>query len=221
VYTDDELERVAAICAARGLYLVADEVYREFTYDGRRHRSALTLRGLEDRVVVADSLSKRVSFCGARVGWIASRNRELLDAVLRFGQARLCPPTLDQYVAAGLDQVPPSYIESVIAEYARRRDLVHAALAAMPGVTVRRPEGAFYVCPRLPIDDAQRFAEYLLREVDVNGETVLVAPADGFYATPGLGRDEVRIAYVIDTDRLARAMEILRTALARYPGRVR
>lgn len=219
VYDDEELERVAAICRERGLYLVADEVYREFTYDGRRHRSALTLEGLARQVVVVDSLSKRVSLCGARVGWIVSRNAELLDAALRFGQARLCPPTLGQWVGAGLHDVPPDYVRGVIAEYERRRDLVYGRLAEMRGVTVRRPEGAFYVCPRLPVDDAQRFCEWLLTDFDHEGETLVLAPADGFYATPGLGRDEARIAYVLEERALERAMTALAVALERYPGR--
>jgi len=218
VYDDAELAMVADVCRDRGLYLVSDEVYREFTYDGRSHRSALTLPALDDHVVVTDSLSKRVSLCGARVGWIATRNRSLLGAVLKFGQARLCPPTLGQHVGLGLDLVPASYFAGVIAEYQRRRDLVLDALDRMPGVEVRRPEGAFYVCPRLPIDDAERFCLFLLQEFAVDGETVVLAPAEGFYATPGLGRREVRIAYVLETAALARAMLILERALAAYPN---
>ena len=220
VYSDAELEMLGEICRARQLFLVADEVYREFTYDGLAHRSALTLEGLEQQVVVTDSLSKRVSMCGARVGWIVSRNRELLRNILKFGQARLCPPTLGQYLAAAMNDVPESYMANVIAEYQRRRDLVYGALARTAGVTVRRPEGAFYLCPRLPVDDAQKFAEFLLREHSVDGETVMVAPADGFYATPGLGRDEARIAYVLNERDLARAMDCFVSGLEAYPGRV-
>ncbi len=219
VYDDAELERVAEVCRERGLFLVSDEVYREFTYDGRTHRSALTLPGLDELVVVTDSLSKRVSLCGARVGWIATRNRSLLAAVLKFGQARLCPPTLGQHVGLGLDAVPASYLAGVIAEYQRRRDLVLEALGRMRGVEVRRPEGAFYVCPRLPVDDAERFCLFLLQEFAVEDETVLLAPAEGFYATPGLGRREARIAYVLGSEPLTRAMRILERALAVYPGR--
>jgi aspartate aminotransferase len=220
VYTDAELELLAAVCRERGLYLVADEVYREFVYDRRTTRSALTLPGLDQQVIVCDSVSKRYSLCGARVGNIVSRNRGFMDAVLRFGQARLCPPTLGQYACAALTQVPPGYIAGVIAEYQRRRDVVVDALSAVPGVVVRRPEGAFYVCARLPVDDANAFAEFLLRDFQLHGETVMVAPADGFYATPGLGRDEVRIAYVLEEPKLRRAMEIFSAALAAYPGRV-
>jgi len=219
VYTDEELERVADICRARGLFLVSDEVYREFTYDGRSHRSALTLGGLDDQVILTDSLSKRVSLCGARVGWIVSRNRELMQSVLKFGQARLCPPTLGQHLGLALNDVPASYVQGVIAEYQRRRDVVFEALSAVPGVALRRPEGAFYVCAGLPVDDAQAFAEFLLADFDVDGETVMVAPADGFYATPGLGRSEVRIAYVLEEAKLRRAMRVLSRALEAYPGR--
>jgi len=220
VYSDEELELVGDICRTHGLFLVSDEVYREFTYDGLKHRSALTLPGLDEQVILTDSLSKRVSLCGARVGWIVSRNRNLLQNVLKFGQARLCPPTLGQHVGIALNDVPESYMHDVIAEYQRRRDVVYEALVGMPGVTVRRPEGAFYMCPQLPIDDAQRFSEFLLSEFDVDGETVMVAPADGFYATPGLGQDEVRIAYVLEERSLARAMNIIAGALQAYPGRL-
>ena len=220
VYTDAEVDLLAAICRERGLYLIADEVYREFTYDGRRHRSVLTLPGLDDRAVVVDSVSKRYSLCGARVGNIATRNRALLDAVLRFGQARLCPPTVGQFACTALTEVPADYLPGVIAEYQRRRDLVYDALSRMPGVLLRKPEGAFYVCVKLPVDDGNGFAEFLLRDFALEGETVAVAPADGFYATPGLGRDEVRLAYVLEESKLARAMRCFAAALAAYPGRV-
>jgi aspartate aminotransferase len=219
VYTDAEIEMLADVCRERGLYLIADEVYREFVYDGRRHRSVLTLPGMEQQVIVVDSVSKRYSLCGVRVGNIVSRNKPFMDAILRFGQARLCPPTLGQWACTALTEVPASYIEGVISEYQKRRDLVHEALVSMPGVMVRKPEGAFYMCARLPLDDANRFAEFLLKDFSLEGETVMLAPADGFYATPGLGRDEVRIAYVLEQAKLHRAMKILASALAAYPGR--
>jgi aspartate aminotransferase len=216
VYDDTEMATLAAICRERALYLIADEVYREFVYDGATHHSALTLPGLDDQVIVVDSVSKRYSLCGARIGNIVSRNRELMAAILRFGQARLCPPTIGQFACTALTEVPPSYMAGVVAEYQRRRDVVVDALASIPGVVVRRPEGAFYVCARLPIDDANAFAEFLIRDFDVSGETVMIAPADGFYATPGLGRDEVRIAYVLEESKLMRAMEILKAAIGAY-----
>jgi aspartate aminotransferase len=174
---------------------------------------------MQDRVIVTDSLSKRVSLCGARVGWIATHDRDVLQAVLKFGQARLCPPTLGQHIGVALADVPQSYVDEVIGEYERRRNLVFTELSQMPGVVVRRPEGAFYMCPRLPVDDAQSFCEFLLRDFSVDGETVMLAPADGFYATPGLGRDEARIAYVLREEDLARAMRIIGEALEAYPGR--
>jgi aspartate aminotransferase len=220
VYTDDEIDLLAEICADRNLFLIADEVYREFTYDGRTHRSALTLDRLEEQVIVVDSLSKRVSLCGLRVGCVVSRNRDLMEALLRAGQARLCPPTLGQYLGCGLADVPPSYMRDVVAEYERRRDQIYRSLAGIEGITLRKPEGAFYVCPKLPIDDGQRFAEFLIRDFSVDGETVLVAPADGFYATPGLGKDEIRIAYVLGLDALSKAIDILAAALRAYPGRI-
>jgi aspartate aminotransferase len=220
VYTDAEIDMLAAVCRERGLVLVADEVYREFVYDGRKHRSALTLPGMEKHVVVVDSVSKRYSLCGARIGNIVSRDPEFMAAIMRFGQARLCPPSVEQYACTALTEVPAAYIAGVNAEYQKRRDMVHAALGAMPGVLVRKPEGAFYICARLPVDDASAFAEWLLRDFALEGETVMVAPADGFYATPGLGRDEVRIAYVLEVPVLERAMKCLAAALAAYPGRV-
>ena len=220
VYTDAEIDTLAAICRERDLYLVADEVYREFVYDGRTHRSVLTLDDPDHRVIVVDSLSKRYSLCGARVGNIVSRNRPFMDAVLRFGQARLCPPTMGQYACTALTEVPPTYMAGVIAEYQRRRDVVYGTLSGVPGLVVRKPEGAFYLCTRLPVDDANGFAEFLLRDFALDGETVMIAPLDGFYATPGLGRDEVRIAYVLEEAKLTRAMRVLTAALAAYPGRV-
>lgn len=218
VYRDDELEMLADLCRERGLYLIADEVYREFTYDGRKHRSILSLPDLEDLAIVVDSLSKRLSVCGIRVGSIVSRNRDLMRAVLRCGQARLCPPTLGQWAATAMRDVPPSYMVEVIEEYQHRRDLIYRALTSIEGVTLRKPEGAFYVCARLPVDDADRFAEFLLRDFDLDGETVMIAPANGFYATPGLGTDEARLAYVLNERDLQRAMDAFAAALDAYPG---
>jgi aspartate aminotransferase len=218
VYTEAELETLLAICRDRGLYLIADEVYREFTYDGKSSRSLLTFSGLEQQVIVVDSVSKRYSLCGARIGNIVSRNKPFMDAILRFGQARLCPPTVEQFACCALTEVPASYTRGVIAEYQKRRDVVFDALSTMPGVRVRKPEGAFYLCLGLPVDDANAFATFLLREFSLNGETVMVAPLDGFYATPGLGRDEVRLAYVLECDKLERSMRILAAARALAPA---
>lgn len=219
VYADEEIDRLAAICRDRGLFLVADEVYREFVYDGRAHRSMLTLEGLDQQVVVVDSVSKRYSLCGARIGNIVCRNRGFMDAVLRMGQARLCPPTLEQFACTALSDVKPSYTQGVIAEYQKRRDVVAAALAELPSVLARRPEGAFYACAKLPVRDANAFATFLLRDFQLDGETVMVAPLDGFYATPGLGHDEVRLAYVLEEAKLRRALRVLAAALQTYAQR--
>lgn len=219
VYTREELLRIAAFCREHDLFLVSDEVYREFVYDGRRATSALELEGYEDIVVVADSLSKRYSACGIRLGTLASRNAEVLDASLRMAQGRLCAPGLAQKVALGAAELEPDFFEGIVAEYQRRRDVLYEGLSALPGVFLRRPEGAFYLMPRLPIDDADRFAEWLLAEFHHEGATVMVAPAPGFYVTPGLGRDEVRMAYVLNTDDLRAAVSCLGEALQRYPGR--
>ena len=216
VYTDQELELLAAICRDRGLFLVADEVYREFTYDGKQSRSALTLDGLDQQVIVVDSVSKRYSMCGARIGNIVCRNKPFMDAILRFGQARLCPPTIEQFACSALTSVPASYTKAVLTEYQKRRDSVFAALSAIAGVRVRKPEGAFYVCTGLPVEDANDFAIFLLQDFSLKNETVMVAPLDGFYATPGLGRDEVRLAYVLEVPKLERAMKIIGEALIAY-----
>ncbi|MFO7638262.1 MAG: pyridoxal phosphate-dependent aminotransferase [bacterium] len=222
VLSPTEMSRLRALAIEHNLFLVADEVYREFIYDDAvRHQSALNLTGIEDRVVVCDSASKRYSACGARVGCIVSRNRELMATALKFGQARLCPPTVDQLAALAAISTPASYFEAVRAEYRARRDLLTRELCAMPGVFCQVPRGAFYTVARLPIDDAEEFATWLLRDFNLDGETVMLAPAAGFYATPGLGRDEVRIAYVLNTTELARAMTVLRRALEAYPGRSR
>jgi aspartate aminotransferase len=218
-YSSAEMNRVAEICRRHGLWLISDEVYREFVYDGTPGPSAWNLPGIEQSTVVVDSVSKRYSLCGVRVGNLLCRNRSFLDAVLRFGQARLCPPTLGQVACSALTKVPPEYVRGVIDEYRQRRDLVYDALVSVPGVVLRKPEGAFYFCAKIPVDDANRFVEFLLRDFQRNGETVMVAPADGFYVTPGLGRDEVRIAYVLETPKLQRAMSALVEALGVYPGR--
>ncbi|MBN2170892.1 MAG: pyridoxal phosphate-dependent aminotransferase [Candidatus Krumholzibacteriota bacterium] len=218
VYTRAEMERLAELARARDLFLLADEVYREFVYDGAEYTSVLHLPGLEERAVVLDSISKRYSACGARVGNIATRNEDLLEAALRFGQARLCPPTVDQLAGAAAYASPASYLEDVRVEYQQRRDILFAALKAIPGVTTFRPAGAFYTVARLPVADAERFAIWLLTDFRVDGRSVMVAPASGFYATPGRGLDEVRIAYVLKGEDLKEAVAILAAGLAAYPG---
>lgn len=220
VYTGAELEMLAGLCVEHGLYLIGDEAYREFIYeDDIEHTSVLNLAGIEDRAILVDSVSKRYSACGARVGCIVSRNSDLMAAVLKFGQARLCPPTVDQLAAMAAVEVPDSYFAEVRREYQRRRDLVCDAIAKIPGAVCRKPGGAFYVVPRLPIRDGEEFAIFMLEEFQLDDETVMVAPADGFYATPGKGRDEIRIAYVLNCDDLARAMKILAAGVEAYNRR--
>jgi aspartate aminotransferase len=213
VYTRDEMSMLEALAADRGLFLIADEVYREFVYDGVEHVSVLGLPAIRDRAVLVDSISKQYSACGARVGCIVSRNAELMATVLKFGQARLCPPTVDQIAATAAMSVPDEYFERVRSEYVKRRDLTCDALASIPGVICQKPQGAFYTVAKLPVEDAEQFAVFLLDGFDLAGETVMVAPAAGFYATPGAGRDEVRIAYVLNTADLEKAMRAFAAGL--------
>ena len=216
VYTREELLRVAEFCREKNLFLVSDEVYREFVYDGGEAASALSLPGFEDRVVVVDSLSKRYSACGIRLGALLTRNRDFHDACLRMAQGRLSPPGIAQAIAVGLTEIGPEYTRAVVAEYQKRRDILFEGLSRIPGVFLRKPEGAFYFVARLPIDDADEFARWLLAEFSHAGATVMVAPAPGFYATPGLGRNEVRIAYVLNADDLRKAVEVLERAIEAY-----
>jgi len=216
VYSPEELEEVAGFCRDRGLFLIADEVYREFVYDGRRTVSALALEGAEDAVVVVDSLSKRYSACGLRLGCLVTRNPEIHRACLRMAQGRLSPPGLAQFVAVGAQDLGPEYMGEVVSEYERRRDVLYAGLRQLPGVFLTQPEGAFYFVARLPIADGDHFASWLLSDFHLRGATVMVAPARGFYATPGLGADQVRIAYVLKSEDLRAAVEILAAALETY-----
>ncbi|HEV8231542.1 MAG TPA: pyridoxal phosphate-dependent aminotransferase [Thermoanaerobaculia bacterium] len=216
VYSPEELARVASFCRDRGLFLLADEVYREFVYDGRRTVSALSLEGSEEFVVLVDSLSKRYSACGIRLGCLATRNREIHRACLRMAQGRLSPPGLAQFVAVGALDLGPDYTARVVAEYERRRDVLYEGLRRLPGVFLQKPEGAFYFVARLPIDDGDDFASWLLTEFQLEGATVMIAPARGFYATPGLGTDQVRIAYVLEENDLRIAVDVLAAALHPY-----
>ncbi|HPW55380.1 MAG: pyridoxal phosphate-dependent aminotransferase [Thermoanaerobaculaceae bacterium] len=213
----EELERLAAFVKRHDLFLIADEVYKEFTYGGARHRSVLELAGIEDRVIVVDSISKRFSACGARVGAVISRNREVMAATLKFGQARLCPPTLEQLGAVAAYQLPESYFDAVRAEYQRRREVMFEALTTDPDIVLRKPAGAFYMIVKMAgVADSDDFARFLLEDFHLDGETVMVAPAGGFYATPGAGTDEVRMAYVLETPKIARAMQVFLAGLERY-----
>jgi aspartate aminotransferase len=216
VYRVDELEAVVAFCRANGLFLVSDEVYREFVYDGRSSTSALSLPGGEGLTVVVDSLSKRYSACGIRLGCLVTRNAEVYGAALRMAQGRLSPPGLAQLVALGATELGPDYAKGIVREYQARRDVLFEGLSRIPGVFLRKPEGAFYFVARLPIEDGEDFASWLLTDYAYDGTTVMVAPAQGFYATPGLGRDEVRIAYVLKKEDLEASVRILAHAIPAY-----
>jgi aspartate aminotransferase len=216
VYRRDELERVAAVAKRHGLALIGDEVYREFVYDGRRHHSVLSLDSIPESVILVDSMSKRFSACGARVGTLVSRNAGLVAAVTRFCQARLSPPTLGQEALLAALGLGPDYFQEMCGRYRRRRDVLCSGLEKIDGVFFRQPEGAFYIMARLPVQDAAQFCRWLLEHFERDRETLMLAPAAGFYATPGLGRDQVRIAYVLEEDRLLRATELLDEALDRY-----
>jgi aspartate aminotransferase len=215
VYTAEELAMVAEFCRNHGLFLVSDEVYREFVYDDRRAMSALELPDMDDLVVVVDSLSKRYSACGIRLGSLVTRNGEIYDACLRMAQGRLSPPGLAQFIAVGAETLDESYTVDIVNEYRRRRDVLYEGLRSIPGVELQPPEGAFYCMPRLPVADADDFCIWLLSEFEHEGATVMLAPATGFYASD-LGKSEVRIAYVLGEADLRRAIEVLRVALERY-----
>ncbi len=219
VLSDEELDGLAVLARKHDLFLFADEVYREFVYDGVTARSVLTLPDLDDRAILLDSISKRYSACGARIGCIVTRNEEVIDACLRLGQARLCPPTLEQLAAARAVHTPPEYFVRVVGEYLARRDAVFEGLRSIPGALAHQPKGAFYTMVRLPVDDADDFCRWLLSEFHVNGETVMLAPANGFYATEGLGQDEVRLAFVLNVRAMRRSMEILKAGLTAYSMR--
>lgn len=220
VYSKAELKALSKIVQEHNLFLLSDEVYREFTYDGLKHTTAMHLKNIEDRVIMLDSVSKRYSACGARIGMIVSKNKEIIETALKFGMARLCPPSIEQVgVEAGVD-TPREYFEEVNKEYTERRNTMVRLLREIPGVVAPNPKGAFYMIVRLPVKDSNDFAQWLLTDFHVNNETVLIAPADGFYSRPGLGKDEVRIAYVLNVNDIKKAMHILSEALKVYPGRI-
>jgi aspartate aminotransferase len=218
VYTRDELEMLAGFCRDHGLFLISDEVYREFVYDGRKAISALELKDAGDFVVVVDSLSKRYSACGIRLGALVTRNGEVYDACLRMAQGRLSPPGLAQFIAVGAAGLGEEYTRAIVDEYQRRRDVLYEGLRTIPGVELEKPEGAFYCVPKLPVRDSEDFAVWLLTEFEHDGATVMIAPASGFYASD-LGKSEIRIAYVLKEEDLRTSIELLRVALERYQRR--
>jgi len=220
LYSREELETIRQIVKKKDVWLFADEVYREFCYDGKEFTSVMQLDGIEQNVVLLDSVSKRYSACGARIGALVSKNNELISTALKFAQARLSPPTFGQVAAEAAIDTPDSYFQKVKAEYTERRNFVVASLNKMDGVFCPKPSGAFYCMARLPIDNADKFCQWLLEKFSFEGETVMLAPATGFYSHPSLGTNEVRIAYVLNLDSLKRAMKCLEEALKVYPGKM-
>src|SRR6266498_1668702 len=218
LYSRDEMEALKRICLQYNLYLFSDEAYREFCYDGE-HISAMHLQGLEENVVLMDTISKRYSACGARLGALVTKNKTVYDAAMKFAQARLSPPGLAQILGEAAVDLPDHYFDSPKAEYMSRRDLLVNRLNAMPGVFCPKPGGAFYAMARLPIDDSDKFCQWLLESFCYNNQTVMLAPATGFYGTNGLGKNEVRLAYVLNLESLNAAMDCLEKALLQYPGR--
>lgn len=216
LYSKEEILQLAAIVKKHDLFLIADEVYREFIYDGEEHFSIMNVPGLEENAIMIDSVSKRYSMCGARIGCIVSKNKEVMSASMKFAQARLSPPTFAQIASEAALETPQSYFDEVITEYKDRRDTLIEELQKIEGVKVATPKGAFYCIAKLPVKSADDFAQWLLETYDFNGETVMVAPAAGFYSTPGVGLDEVRIAYVLKKEDLIRSVEILGEALKVY-----
>lgn len=216
VLTLEDMRLIGDIAREHDLWIISDEVYRDFVFDNRKVVSFGMLTDIADRVIIIDSVSKRFSACGARIGCAVSKNADLMDALLKIAQGRLCCPTLDQIGAAALYNMDMSYYEEVKAEYERRRDAAYEELMKIPGVVCRKPGGAFYMTMKLPVDNVEDFLIYLLTEFEDHGETVMFTPAEGFYGTPGLGKDEIRIAYVLNKDAMIRGVELIRLGLEKY-----
>ncbi len=216
LYSKSELEQLRDLVLKYNLFLYADEVYREFMYEGAVPFSVMNLEGLDNHAIMIDSVSKRYSMCGARIGAMISRNAELMSAALKFGQARLSPPTFGQWASMAALETPQSYFDGVVEEYVKRRDTLVDGLNAIPGVRCPKPQGAFYCIAELPIDDSDRFCQWMLEKFEQNGQTVMMAPATGFYATPGSGKNQVRLAYVLNVNDLKNAVECLKVALTEY-----
>ena len=216
LYTKEEIQKLAAIVKKHDLFLIADEVYREFAYDGIKHYSIMQEEGISEHAIMIDSVSKRYSMCGARIGCLVSKNKHVIATVLKFAQARLSPPTLAQIASEAALETPQSYFDEVISEYVERRDLLITELEKIDGIKVAKPKGAFYCIVELPIKNSDNFAQWLLEHFDVDGHTIMVAPAAGFYSTPGAGLNQIRIAYVLQKDSIIKAVHILKEALKVY-----
>lgn len=216
LYSKDEIKQLAVLVKKHDLFLIADEVYREFAYDGHTHYSILQEEGLEEHAIMIDSVSKRYSMCGARIGCIVSKNKNVIQTALKFAQARLSPPTFAQIASEAALETPQSYFDEVIEEYVERRNILITELQKIDGIKVAKPNGAFYCIVQLPVKSADHFAQWLLEHFDLNGETVMVAPAAGFYSTLGIGENQIRIAYVLKKESLIKAVNIIKQALKVY-----
>jgi len=216
IFSEDEIRMIGKIAKENDLFIISDEVYKEFTYDGEKHFSTLELEDARDRVIVVDSISKRYSSCGARIGAFISRNSKVMNAALKFAQARLCPPTLEQLGAAAAYKLPQSYFKSILSEYQNRRDTLFEVLTSSGEIVIRKPEGAFYIMAKLPVDDSDNFARWMLEDFSLDNETVMVAPGGGFYSTSGMGSQEIRIAYVLESEKLKKAGKILLEGIKEY-----
>lgn len=221
LYSKEELEQLKELVVKHDLYLIADEVYREFTYDGAEHHSVLSMEGLENHAIVVDSFSKRYSMCGARIGCLVSKNKEFMAAAMKFAQARLSPPTYAQVASEAALKTPQSYFDEVNAEYVERRNVLVDGLNSIDGVFCPKPKGAFYAVASFPVESTEHFAEWLLSEFDHEGKTLMMAPAAGFYAKAELGATQARLAYVLNVEALKECVEILRAALEVYPHTTR
>ncbi len=219
LYNKDELERLKSLAVKHNLFIISDEVYKAFNYTDEAHHSLLTIRGLEEHAILVDSFSKKFSACGARIGVVASKNKQFMSAILKFAQQRLCPPSLSQIAGEGLFELEDDFFEEARQEYIARRDTLVAKLREIDGVEVNTPNGAFYCMVRLPIDNAVQFCKWMLSDFNLNGKTIMMAPGEGFYASEGKGKNEVRIAYVLNREDIASAMECLKAGLTAYKSR--
>ncbi len=219
MYDEDQLRTILDVAIEKDLFIISDEVYREFVFNGYKAISMLTFEEAEDRIILVDSVSKRYSACGARIGTFVTKNKELYAAALKFAQARLCPSMTSQYATIGLLTLDENYTEQMRLEYQARRDVVYEELSKIEGAVFRKPHGAFYIAAKLPVDNTENFVKFMLKDFEVDGKTTMVAPLDGFYITPGAGVDEMRIAYVLDCDKLRDAVKILALGIRAYRER--
>lgn len=218
IYTREQLEVLKDLALQHDLFIISDEVYREFTYDGAEFTSLASFKEIEDRLVIIDSISKRFSACGARIGNVACKNKDVMSALMKYAQARLCSPTLEMVGACALYDMPADYFDDILKEYQHRRDVLYTGLSKIDGIKCQKPAGAFYIVVALPVEDAEDFVKFMLQDFEIDGETVMITPAEGFYGTEGMGKNHVRITYTLNADDLAKALVILEKGLAAYNG---